>query len=138
MEQQNTSLFLLSSLNLFLDTLIESAKEKQRLVIVGDCSGLEQIIRKEEKTLQDLQAIQERLGAEPLLLPDEPDSGETLDKLKQEAAQKVRQLQVLNEQNQELISKSLEIVRYELGLFIPQDDYSKTSKTPPIAFDQKA
>lgn len=121
-----------------LDTLIDTAKEKQRLVVEGDCQGLEEILRKEGQVLQDLQTIQERMGAEPLLPPDESGSSEAQVRLKHDVAQKVRQLQMLNEQNQKLLSKSLEIVRYELGFLIPQDDYTKVSKNPPIAFDQKA
>jgi len=46
-------------------------------------------------------------------------------------------LRSINDQNQRLISKSLEIVKYELGLFLPKDDYFNTSEMAPIAFDQK-
>jgi flagellar biosynthesis/type III secretory pathway chaperone len=137
LERQTSILFLLSNLSSALDALLETAEQKQRLVVAGDCIGLEQLIRKEEKILQDIQKLQARMGDEPVSSPDEPQDSEAV-KLKQELAQKMRRLQVLNEQNQKLLSKSLEMVRYELGLFIPQDDYSKASKTPPIAFDQKA
>jgi flagellar biosynthesis/type III secretory pathway chaperone len=137
-KQETSTLFLLSGLGSLLDGLIDTAKEKQRLVVAGDCQGLEEIIRKEQQMLNDLDTLQERLGAEPLLVADDPESSEVQARLKGEVAEKVRRLQTINEQTQKLLAKSLEIVRFELGLFLPQDDYSKASKNPPIAFDQKA
>ena len=126
-KQETSTLFLLSGLGSLLDGLIDTAKEKQRLVVAGDCQGLEEIIRKEQQMLNDLDTLQERLGAEPLLVADDPESSEVQARLKGEVAEKVRRLQTINEQTQSSwprVWKSSGSSR----AFPPQDDYSKASR----------
>ena len=62
---------------------------------------------------------------------------EELARLKADIERKVFMLRSLNNQNQKLIARSLEIVRYDLGLFLPKEDYFKALKTAPLVFDQK-
>ena len=74
-------------------------------MVAGDCQGLEEIIRKEQQMLNDLDTLQERLGAEPLLVADDPESSEVQARLKGEVAEKVRSLQTINEQTQKLLAR---------------------------------
>lgn len=135
-EQETSTLLLLEKLESIFDTLLETAEEKQCLVVAGDSSGLEELILREEQVLKDLESLENQVREEAF---SQPGIGgcTSLARLKQVVAQKAMRLERLNEQNQKLMSKGLEIVRYELGLLLPQDDYSKTLKTPPIAFDEK-
>ncbi len=136
MEQETSTLLLLEKLESIFDTLLETAEEKQCLVVAGDSSGLEELILREEQVLKDLESLENQVREEAF---SQPGIGgcTSLARLKQVVAQKAMRLERLNEQNQKLMSKGLEIVRYELGLLLPQDDYSKALKTPPIAFDEK-
>ena len=136
MEQGAADLFLLTKLESSLDMLLETGKEKQSLVIKGDSPGIERLIRKEEKILHGLKQIESQMEQKPLLL-SEIDCGHKLGELQNSIAAKFALLGTMNEQNQKLISKSLEITRFELSLFIPQDNYSHAVRNQPIAFDKK-
>lgn len=137
MEPRNsTLLFLLTNTESALDRLLKMAEKKQQLVVAGDCEGLEAIILREEKALQDLNSLRTDFE-EKAFSPLELSSSKQLVELQDVLRQKALLLQRFNQRNQKLISKSLEIVRYELGLLMPKEDYFKVSETSPIAFDQK-
>ncbi len=135
--QSSIILLLLNNIETILDKLLDLAGEKQRLIISGDCVGIDAIVKEEEEVLENLSAIEaefEDKGFELTCLAENEDLGS----LKPGLGHKAFLLRRLNNQNQKLISKSLELIKYELGLFLPREDYFKTSKTVPIAFDQKA
>ncbi len=129
---------LINQLDLVIERLIDLARKKQDFVIAGDCSGLETVIREETAALLDLKYLEEQFtdGGHSCVLEDILQKDEYRS-AKNTLAKKASLLRRLNHQNQRLISKSLEIVKYELGLFLPKDDYFKTSELAPIAFDQK-
>ncbi len=137
MESSSSNLlFLLRNMGSVLDKLLELANEKQQLVVAGDCKGLEEIILREEKVVQELNSLQTEFEENGLGLSETGGCKQTV-QLKEALKQKALSLKRLNQRNQTLISKSLEIVRYELGLLMPKQDYFKVSETSPIAFDQK-
>mgnify|MGYP001222633216 CR=1 FL=1 len=129
---------LLNRLELVLERLIDLARKKQDFVIAGDCGGLERVLAEEAAALGDLEYLEKQFGGRDdscilgdILKRDEYRSAKTF------LTEKASLLRSINDQNQRLISKSLEIVKYELGLFLPKDDYFNTSEMAPIAFDQK-
>ena len=135
--QSSIILLLLNNIEVILDKLLDLAGEKQRLVISGDCVGLDAIVKEEEEVLESLSAIQTQFEDNGSRLTGLAES-EDFCNLKPGLVHKTFLLRRLNDQNQKLLSKSLELVRYELGLFLPREDYFQASKTAPIAFDQKA
>lgn len=135
-EHESSALFFLTNLESVLDTLLEMAEQKQDLVVSGDVLKLEDLLQKEDEIVAKLESLKARVNEEALSSL-KADVSLDIRRLKDAVGCKAVRLQNLNQQNQNLLSKSLEIVRYELGLFIPQGDYSKVSKPPPIAFDKK-
>lgn len=135
-EHQPSALFLLTDLESVLDKLLETAQRKQGLVVSGDVKGLQELLQKEDEMLMELHSLKARINEGALSSP-KASLGPEIQGLKDKVGRKALRLKNLNGQNQVLLSKSLEMVRYELGLFIPQNDYSKAAKSPPIAFDKK-
>ncbi|HHY16588.1 MAG TPA: flagellar protein FlgN [Firmicutes bacterium] len=135
--ESSTLLLLLNDIGAILDTLLEIAGEKQRLVVMGDCLGLERKIKEEEEALESLNRLGTRFDEDNRFRLDNLAGTEELARLKADIERKVFMLRSLNNQNQKLIARSLEIVRYDLGLFLPKEDYFKALKTAPLVFDQK-
>jgi len=128
---------LLNQIEKILDRLTSLAHNKQKFVVTGDCAGLEAVLAEEMEVIWGLKDLEEFTGPNGDFFLGDILNREEYSATKVRLSQKASALRRLNEQNQRLISKSMEIVQYELGLFLPKDDYFKTRELAPIAFDQK-
>ncbi len=136
MEQEVYGLFLLTSLESALDNLLESAREKQHLVVLGDSFRIEELLVEEEKLLDDLKRIHNIIKSDHMLCLEISDCPDAV-QIQQRIHAKFSEFKMINEQNQKLISKGLEIIKYELSLLMPQNEYSNTLKNSSIVFDRK-
>lgn len=122
-----------------LDRLLTFSREKQEAVVRGDVASLEDIVRREEDALR----LVESLGKEQEMLlaggwgQPSPQNAKDVTCLEKAVRDKILLLKTINEQNQRLISKSLDMVRYELRLLVPKNGYGPAIKMQAIKFDQK-
>ena len=122
-----------------LDQLLAFSGEKQDAVLRGDVASLEDVVRREEDALRLIESLEKErkmlIGDGPGQAP--PQEAEDVSCLEKAVRDKILLLKTINEQNQRLIAKSLDMVRYELGLLLPKNGYGPAIKMQALRFDQK-
>jgi len=118
-----------------LDDLLSLSKEKQDSVVRGDIPHLESILMQEQDLVYRLNLLeQERIRLYAGNPPEEEEVRDHIESLRVKASL----LKSMNEKNQKIIAKTLEIIGRELGILQPQEGYGgKGAKTNPRVFDRK-
>lgn len=107
--QSSIILLLLNNIEVILDKLLDLAGEKQRLVISGDCVGLDAIVKEEEEVLESLSAIQTQFEGNGSRLTGLAES-EDFANLRPGLVHKTFLLRRLNDQNQSYYPRALNLL----------------------------
>lgn len=125
--------FILREMGSVLDKLIELAGRKADVVCANDTEGLDEIVRAEEQAARDLAALEEERAC---VIAEEAESyaGE-VEELRLALHGKAERLRVLNERNQRLLRQGLELIEFEMKLFMPQPSYKNAARPGPMLVD---
>ena len=123
-----------------LETMLEMSREERRIIISGEASLLEEIVRREIRALSKLNAIEKKRAAlHPAVsaeigLPEEkitisaiaqlaePEEREALKELQTELTALLKQHAELNKENKELIEAHFEYTEAVLDLVVDFED----------------
>ncbi|MGE5579864.1 MAG: flagellar protein FlgN [Bacillota bacterium] len=115
---------ILSEIGSTMDGLLELGKRKAEILVRRDISGLEKLIPSE----QDLVRRLEELESERQAVPAQSDS--EIELLRVTLKEKAKRIAEMNERNRGLLRRGLDLVQYELKLFLQEGK--------PLVFDHRA
>lgn len=133
---ETTLTSLLLEIGSALDALTELAERKSVVVSDGDTRALDGIVRTEEelsRKIADLEEKRIQIAAESF--SESPAESSEIEKLRLSLCGKAEKLKVLNERNQRLIRQGLDLVEFQLKLFMPKPLYKGASRPGPMLVD---
>lgn len=115
---------ILSEIGSAMDGLLELGKKKTEAVVSRDIGGLEKLIPPEQDLVRRIEALESERQAAPA------QSGSEIERLKVALREKAKRIAEINERNRGLLRRGLDLVQYELKLFLQEGR--------PLVFDHRA
>lgn len=126
---------VLLEIGLAMDSLLDLSSKKTGTLTSGDVVGLERLLSVEQDLIQRLGFLE----TERASCSEDTASAvnaEALD-LRESLKEKAKRISEINARNQSLLRQGLNIVKYELRLFLPQGKYGSALALGPLVFDHR-
>ncbi len=126
---------ILSEIGSVMDGLIELGSKKTDVLVQRDIAGLERLIPAEQELVSRLDTLEKERSAAATAVGG-PAGPEVLS-IRESLRQKAKRIAEISERNRGLLRKGLEIVQYELKLFLPEGNYRGPGLREPLVFDHR-